>query len=117
MAEDDHESRSELLGGELDTADLRGGHDVAGDADHEQIPQPLIEDDLHRYARIGAPEDHREGLLARRELYTAGAARQRVMAADVRRESPIAVAEQSESVGGGDHRCPAFQSRRDMAGA
>ena len=108
MPEDHHESRSELFGGELDAADLRRGDDVAGDADHEQIAEPLIEDDFHGHARIGTAKNDRERLLARGEFDAAGAARQRVAAAHVLDESPIAVEEQSERVSGGDHRFRRF---------
>jgi hypothetical protein len=47
---------------------LRGSHDVSGHPDDEQVAQALVEDDLGRHARIGAPQDDREGLLARHQL-------------------------------------------------
>ena len=34
---------AEPLRGELNTADLRGRHDVSGNANHEQVAQSLIE--------------------------------------------------------------------------
>ena len=61
MPEDDDQTRAELFGGKFDAADLRRRDDVAGDADHEQVPEPLIEDDLHRDSRIGTPEDTANG--------------------------------------------------------
>ena len=46
----DDESCAESRGGELDTADLRRRDHVAGDADDEQIAEPLIEHDFRRHA-------------------------------------------------------------------
>ena len=63
VPEHDDQPRAEPRGGELDAADLRRRDDVAGDADDEQIAEPLIEDDLGRHARVGAAEDDRERLL------------------------------------------------------
>ena len=68
VAEHDDEPRVELLGRELDAADLRRRDDVAGDADDEQIAEPLIEHDLGRHARVGAAEHDRERLLPLGEL-------------------------------------------------
>ena len=45
-----HQASAELPRGELDVADERRGHDVAGDANHEQIAQSLIEHYLDGYA-------------------------------------------------------------------
>ena len=52
------------VGGELDAADLRRRDDVAGDADHEQIAQALVEHDLGRDPRVGAAEDDGDRALA-----------------------------------------------------
>ena len=49
VPQDDDEARAEPLGGELDAAHLRGGDDVAGDADDEEIAQAAVEDDLGRH--------------------------------------------------------------------
>ncbi len=46
MTEYDDEPRAESLRGEFDAAHLRGRDDVSGHADHEQIAQTLIENDL-----------------------------------------------------------------------
>src|SRR5690606_14641988 len=64
MAEYDHEACSEALRGELDTADLRGSHDVAGDPNHEEIAQPLVENNFGRHTRIGASEHDGERALS-----------------------------------------------------
>jgi hypothetical protein len=48
VAQHHNERRAEALRGELNTADLRGCDDVSGNADDEQIAQPLVEDDLCR---------------------------------------------------------------------
>ena len=78
VAEHDHEPRAEPLGGELDAADLRRRDDVAGDADHEQVAQALVEDDLRRHARVRAAEDDGERLLACGQLAAARLARRGV---------------------------------------
>jgi hypothetical protein len=36
---------------------------VAGGADHEQVAQPAVEDDLSGQAGVGAADDHRERVL------------------------------------------------------
>jgi hypothetical protein len=41
---------SEPFGRELDTAKLRRSHNIPGHANHEQITEALIEDDLHGHA-------------------------------------------------------------------
>src|ERR1700683_5464181 len=71
MAQHHHQASAELLRRELDAADERRGHDVAGDANDEQGSQTLIEDDLDRYPGIGAPQDGRERRLTRGQLETA----------------------------------------------
>ena len=91
VAEHDDEARAEALRGELDAADLRRRDDVAGDADDEQVAEPLVEDDLGRHARVGAAEDDRERLLAGGELCAARFACQRIVAADVGDEPAVAV--------------------------
>src|SRR5215469_16028202 len=66
MPEYHYQARTECGGSELDTADLRGRDDVAGDANDEQVPESLIEHDLRGHARIGAAEHDRPGSLHRR---------------------------------------------------
>ena len=104
VPEDHDEARAEALGGELDAADLRRRDDVAGHADHEQIAQTLIEDDLGGHARIGAAEDDGEWLLPGGELHPARGVRERRLAAHVRDEAAIAFAQPVERFAGGDHR-------------
>ena len=48
-----------------------GRRDVAGNPRHKEVPDALIEDELHRHARIGAGEDRRERHLLRRRLFAA----------------------------------------------
>ncbi len=72
MTEYDHQRRTEPVRGKLDAADLRGGHDVAGNSDHEQIAETLVEDDLGRDSRIRAPEDDGERFLRRRHFPAPG---------------------------------------------
>ena len=95
MAEHDDEPRVELLGRELDAADLRRRDDVAGDADDEQVAEPLIEDDLGRHARVGAAEHDRERLLPLGELVAPRGADLRAALA-IGHEPPIAVTQPRE---------------------
>jgi len=52
MAQYDDEWCAELLRGELDTADLRSGHDISRHADDEEIAEALIENNLGRHPRV-----------------------------------------------------------------
>ncbi len=61
MAHDHHQLRAIALGRELDRANLRGRDDVAGDANHEQIAQTLIENGFRGGARVSAAQNDREG--------------------------------------------------------
>ena len=94
--EHDDQARAKARGGELDAADLRGRDDVAGDADHEQVAQPLVEDDLGRHARVGAAQDDGEGLLPgnQRAAPRLGGAAGRV--AHLGDEAPVALAQQRQ---------------------
>jgi hypothetical protein len=71
MAQNNYKARAITLCSEFDTANLRGGDNVSGDANDKQVAQALVENNFHGYARIGAPEYSGEGLLAPRELGTA----------------------------------------------
>ena len=95
VAEHDDEPRVELLGRELDAADLRRRDDVAGNADDEQVAEPLIEHDLGRHARVGAAEDDRERLLPLGELVAPGRA-DACAALAIGHEAPIALSQQPE---------------------
>jgi hypothetical protein len=90
VPEHDDESRAESLGGVLDAPDQRWSDDVPGDADDEQIAEPLIEDDLRRNARVGAAENDRVRLLLLRELGAALLAEEGFEAADVGGEAGVA---------------------------
>src|SRR5690606_18265360 len=93
---------SEALRGVLDAADLRGCHDVAGDADHEQRSEPLVEQDLDGNARVRAGEHDRERLLALGVLGAHQAALERFHAAHVRREALVAGPQELERFFCGD---------------
>ena len=43
VTQHDDEPRSEILGRKLDAADLRRGGNIARNADHEQVAEPLVE--------------------------------------------------------------------------
>ena len=68
MAEHDDERRAELLGRELHAADLRCGHNIAGDTNDEQVAETLVENHLDRYTGIRTGEYDGERRLARLEL-------------------------------------------------
>ncbi len=96
-----HQPGAEAGGGELDAAHPGGRHDVAGDANDEQIAQPLIEDDLGGHPRVRATEDDGEGLLLLRQLERP---RRRGLAADAGDEAPVAVAQMLDGFLGRSHR-------------
>ena len=98
----DRQPGPEACGCELHTADLRRRHDIAGDANHEQIAQALIEHDLRGHARIGAPQDDRKGLLPRGQLGAARVTDEGVGVAGVREEAAIALAQPAQRFVSGD---------------
>ena len=49
MTQHHHQPCAELLGGELDAADLRRRDDVAGDANDEKVAKAEIENNLNRH--------------------------------------------------------------------
>ena len=104
VAEHDDEAGAVALRRKLDAADLRGCDDVAGDADDEQIAEPLVEDDFRRHARIRAAENDGERLLACGDLYTARFTCQRLVAADIGHEATVAVSKALKCFGCWNHR-------------
>jgi len=64
--------RAEHGGAVLKAPESIGRHEVAGDANHEQVARPLIERQLRRDPRIGAAEDRGERRLALRAGGPAG---------------------------------------------
>ncbi len=56
--------RSKLTSREFNAADLRGRHDVTGDADDEKVAEALVKYQLDRHSRIGTGEDDRERILS-----------------------------------------------------
>ena len=104
MTQDHDEPRAEALRGELDTADLRRRDDIARDADHEQIAETLIEDDLHRHTRVRAAENDGERLLARDEIVASRLAHECLETADARDKAAITVPQALERFSRGYHR-------------
>jgi len=96
MAQHHHQARAESLGRELDAAHLRRGDDVAGNADDEQVAQPLIKHDLRGHARVGATEDDGERLLADGQLAPPRPALTR-LEAELVDEAAVAVAQGSSA--------------------
>ena len=93
VTQHDHQTRSKLLGGEFNAADLGRRDDVAGDANHEQIAEALVEDDFHGHARIGTTQNGGKGLLAGREVEPAHAAGDRIAVARIGDEALISLAQ------------------------
>jgi hypothetical protein len=60
VAEDDEELGAEVRPGELHAAQDAAGDDVARHPDHEEIAEPLIEDQLGRDQRIAAAQNDRQ---------------------------------------------------------
>ncbi len=59
---------SEPLRGKLDAADLRRSHDVAGNADDEQVTEALIKYVFYGYPGVGSAEYDGERFLANGRL-------------------------------------------------
>ena len=71
----DHQQRgAELAGGVLDRRQRRVTQRVAGQADHEQFAEPLVEHVLGHGARVVAAQHDRQRLLAVHQLFAALAA-------------------------------------------
>jgi hypothetical protein len=63
VAQNDYQASSEPPGRKFNASYTRRRHDISGDANHEQIAEALIEDDLGRNASVGATEHDSEGFL------------------------------------------------------
>src|SRR6267142_695674 len=100
MPQDHREPGLEALGGELDAAHLGRRHDVARDANDEEVTEALPKDQLGGNAGVGATEDDGEGLLPRARA-TGGTG----YAFD---EATISLAQAGECVLSRDHGCGTF---------
>src|ERR1700722_18793263 len=104
MAQDHHQACAELLGSELDAADEGWGDDVAGDANDEQIAQPLIKDNFDGYTGVGTAKNGGEWLLAHGQLGTPPPALNRVAIGDVRHETAVPFLQERKRFASQDHR-------------
>jgi hypothetical protein len=102
MAHNNNEWTVKSVGGKLDASNLRCCYDVAGDPNHEQIAEPLIEDELRRHSRIRASQYDREWGLAGGKLSSPPFDRMIVMASHIRYESPVTVTQTLERFSRGD---------------
>jgi hypothetical protein len=93
VPEHHHESRSGPCRREFYAADLGWGDDVAGDADNEQVPQTLIENDLRRHPRVGAAENDGERLLTGSQFAPPHLVGERIMTRSTGYESAVAVSQ------------------------
>ena len=80
---------SEPLRGKLDAADLRRSHDVAGNADDEQVAEALIKDDFYGYPGVGTAEYDGERFLANGRLAPMLLVHERIGVPLVRHESMV----------------------------
>jgi hypothetical protein len=97
MPQDNNQAGAEPLRRKLHTADLRGGHDVAGYPDDEEVTQSLIENNFDRHAGVRASQDDGERLLAGHEITQPCLTSQRVAAPDAGYEAAVALSEPLES--------------------
>src|SRR5690606_30878951 len=63
VAEHDEQAGAGELAGELHAAQHRLAEDVSSDAHAEDVPEPLVEDELGRRARVDAAQDRGKGPL------------------------------------------------------
>ena len=103
MPKHHHQPGAERFDGKFDAADLGRGDDVAGHADDEQFPQPLVEHQLAGNAGIGAAEQHGKGLLPHDQLGPACLVGGQRHASQAGHETPVAVLQDSESFDGRNH--------------
>jgi len=68
MTEDNDQSASKRLDRILDAADAGRGDDIAGDTDHKEVAESLIEEYFRRSPRVRAAEDDGGGSLRLDEL-------------------------------------------------
>ena len=99
-----HQSGAVPRRGKLDAADLGGRDDVPGHPDHEQVAETLVEDDLGRHPRVGAPEDDGKRLLSRRQCDAARLTREGVRAPLIGDEPTIALAQALQCLSCCNHR-------------
>jgi hypothetical protein len=103
VPQDDNQPRVEPSSRELDTTNLRRGHDVTGDPDDEQVSQALIEYDLCWNPRIRTAEDDSERLLAGGERGALRGAQQGLGASSGGGESEISLSEPLDRLTGWNH--------------
>jgi hypothetical protein len=102
VPENDNETSSEPRSRKFNASYTRRGDDVPGDANHEQIAEALIKDDLGRHTRVGATEHDGEGLLTPDEFVTPSEPQGRVCRS-IRREATVAFAESLQCINCGEH--------------
>jgi hypothetical protein len=111
VAEHHDEARAGASRRELDAADLRRRHDVAGHADDEQIAEPLIEHDLRRHAGVGTAENDGERFLIGRGLETARAEAGAGERRRIRRKPAVAFSQPLERFSRRNHSTPKLRER------
>ena len=63
MPQNEHDGCSYVFHGILDRSHLVDAANISGNSDHEDVPNPLIEHDFQRHARIGTGENGGERML------------------------------------------------------
>ena len=96
MPHHDDERHAEMGGRVLQARDSQIVEEVAGRPHDEQVPEPLIENELRGNPRIRARDDGREGILPLLEHFLPTARVLPRMLGDPRREPPISLDERGE---------------------
>src|SRR5712691_9970642 len=103
MAQDEDQPGPETRRTELHASHLRRSDDVAGDANDEEVPQALVEDDLGGNARIRTAENDGERLLAGGQLGASRVSGQRLGTPEAQGEPAVPLTETLESCDCVDH--------------
>jgi hypothetical protein len=102
VPENDNETRSEPGSRKFNASYTRRRDDIPSDANHEQITEVLIKDDLSRHTRVGATEHDGEGVLTLDEFVTPSEPQGRG-GRSIGREAAVAFAESLQCVTRGEH--------------
>jgi hypothetical protein len=103
MAQHDHQRRSEAFDREFDAADLRRRNDVAGNPDHEQVAETLVENNFSRHPRIGATDNNGKGFLTRHQPVAPTGFRLQRMVLNLGHEPPVTLEQGLQRLLGSPH--------------
>jgi hypothetical protein len=100
VPEDNNEAGSEPRSRKFNASYTRRGDDIPSDANHEQIAEALIKDDLCRHTRVGATEHDGERFLTPEFATPKPEGRG---CSSIRREATIAFPKSLQCVARGEH--------------